>query len=327
MQRVLVTGAGIVGSHIAQRLVQQGHDVVLLDLDPKLSHISSIVDVTNINIVKADVTDATMLATLAEEYQIEGVIHTAVMLTGPSQQAPARSVAVNVGGAVNVMELARCGLVRRVILVGSTSHQYPTFNRPRSSCIPENFQIDIVSQAPRSVYSATKLAMEFLAWNFVDSFGVDVGVVRCAAVLGAWSGPNAGLMSRLVTSLLGAASRGETAFIDDRSQVWEGVEEFIDARDCAAGAVAALFAPALTSRVYHLTNPTGYTFDQFVEAVKAICPRLRVQKRVTTQGGLAGFPWARTALSDISAARRELGYSPTYSLHQSLEHIASLSGV
>jgi nucleoside-diphosphate-sugar epimerase len=104
MQRVLVTGAGIVGSHIAQRLVQQGHDVVLLDLDPKLSHISSIVDVTNINIVKADVTDASMLATLAEQYQIEGIIHTAVMLTGPSQQAPARSVAVNIGGAVNVME-------------------------------------------------------------------------------------------------------------------------------------------------------------------------------------------------------------------------------
>ena len=324
MQRVLVTGAGIIGSHIARRLVEQGREVLLVDLAPAHQHIASIVDPASLHIAQADVTDAVALVTLAERYHIESVIHTAAMLTGPSLQQPARAVAVNIGGAINVMELARRGIVRRVILAGSTTCQYPTFNRSASPSIPEDFQINVVSQAPRSIYSATKLAMEFLAWNYVDLFGIDVGVVRYAAVLGAWSGPNVGIISRLLKSLLEPASRGQTAVIDDPNQVWEGIEEFVDARDCAVGSIGALDAPALPSRVYHLTNPTGYTFEQFIETVKVIYPQLRVDQQVRAQGGLANFPWPRSALSDITAAQLDFGYKPTYSLHQSLEYFGGL---
>lgn len=326
MKRVLVTGAGIIGSHIARLLVEQGREVVLLDLAPEARHIASIVDPGALSIVQGDVTDAAMLRALAERHRIEGVIHTAAMLTKASQQQPARAVDVNIGGAVNIMELVRHGLVRRAILASSTSFQYPAFNAPRSGSIPEDFRIDIVGQAPRSIYSATKLAMEFLASNYVDLYGADVGVVRYAAVLGAWSGPNVGIVSRLVQSLFEAARRDEAAVIDDQSQVWDGIEEFVDARDCAAGSLAALDAPALTSRIYHLTSPTGHTFEQFIETARGLYPKLRVEQHVRPRGGLANFPWPRTALSDISAARRDLGYEPAYSLRQSLEYFAALVG-
>jgi NAD(P)-dependent dehydrogenase (short-subunit alcohol dehydrogenase family) len=116
MQRVLVTGAGIIGSHIARRLVEQGREVLLVDLAPAHQHIASIVDPASLHIVQADVTDAGALVTLAERYHIESVIHTAAMLTGPSLQQPARAVAVNIGGAINVMELARRGIVRELSL-------------------------------------------------------------------------------------------------------------------------------------------------------------------------------------------------------------------
>ncbi len=155
---------------------------------------------------------------------------------------------------------------------------------------------------------------------------VHTAALRYAAVIGAWSGPGTSVPSKVLTSLLVPARRGETAVMDDPYAVWKGGDEYIDARDCALANVAALDATAPTQGVYFIGLGRHASFDEFVAAVRALHPALQVRLAVEPGGGFAGFPHVRSAASDISAAARELGWTPAYSLADSVRHFAPLLG-
>lgn len=322
---VLITGAGIVGCQVARVLVDRGQPVVMLDLAPNRAHIESLVPPGAVEIVQGDVRDAAALETLAVRHDVRDIVHTAALLTGPSALDPRRAVEVNVGGAVNMLELARQGVVRRVVLSGSTTVTYSAFESYADGGIPEDFAMRAVSQQPGSFYSATKLAMEFVAGLYHREFNVDAVVVRYGAVLGAWGGQNDGLVARMLSNLLAAAQQARPAVVADAAHIWQGIEEFVDARDCASGTVAALDAVDLHQRVYTLSSDKGWTWRSFIDAVREVCPDLQVDCRVDATGGFARFPHPRRATSDISAAARDLGWSPKYSLRESIEHFAAVT--
>lgn len=321
---VLVTGAGVIGCQVARVLVERGERVVLYDLRPVPEHIASIVELSRVTVVQGDITDGERLAKTASAHGIDRIVHTAACLTGPARNDPPMAAAVNVVGSAMVMELARRAGVKRVVLSGSTTVYYPIFKDFCGERIPEDFGMRVASEHPGSFYSATKLAMEAFAHLYVEQHGLDVVVVRYGAVLGAWSGPNAGTISAMVQAYLGAAAQGRPAVIDNPAHVWAGVEEFVDARDCAAGTVAALDAKTLRQRIYHISCDRAYTLEEFVASVRRVYPALKVDIRAKTGGGIAGLPYARRAPSDISAARRDLGYAPRYSLDDSLRYFARL---
>ncbi len=315
---VLITGAGIVGSQIARQLVARGERPVLLDLAPRRAPIESVVPPGSFDLVSADVRDAAALDEAVARFGVHDIVHTAALLTGASRGNPRLAVEVNVGGAVNLMELARKGAIRRVVLCSSTTVTYPAFDSYVDRPIPEDFAMRVVSQAPGSFYSATKLSAEFIAALYRQQWGVDVVTVRYGAVLGAWGGENAGLVARMLASLIVPARQGRESVIDDPAFVWEGIEEFIDVRDCARGTLAVLDAPQLPQHLYTLSSDRGWTLEAFIDAVRQVCPALRTRFAVQPKGGFAGFPRMRLATSDISAAARDLGWAPVHSLRDSI---------
>ncbi len=321
---VLITGAGIVGSQIARQLVERGERPVLLDLNPNETLLSSVVPAGRFDLVQGDVRDFAALQGIVSRCGITAVAHSAALLTGPSRENPRLAVEVNVGGAVNMLELARQRAVRRVVLCGSTTITYPAFDSYVDRPIPEDFEMRVVSQAPKSFYSATKLAAEFFTQLYRAQWGADAVVVRYGAVLGAWGGANVGLVARLLSELIEPALQGRESVIDDPALLWDGVEEFIDARDCASGTIAALDAAALPAPVYTLSSDRGWTFDQFSEAIREVCPGLRVRCEAAPQGGFARFPLVRHATSDIRAAARDLRWTPQWSLRESIRHVAEV---
>ena len=115
-------------------------------------------------------------------------------------------------------------------------------------------------------------------------------------------------------ALLEPAIRGEPVVIDDPLLVWPGGDEFVDARDAAAGAVAGLFAEHPQSRVYSIGTGVLHSFEDFVRAAGEAVPGLRVEVRVKPSGGFAGYRYLRPQPSDIGAAKRELGWAPQYDL-------------
>jgi UDP-glucose 4-epimerase len=118
--------------------------------------------------------------------------------------------------------------------------------------------------------------------------------------------------------------KGETAVIDDPLLVWQGGDDFVDARDVARANALALAAKAPKQRVYHVTFGRMHSFDDFVAATRSLYPGFKADLRVTAKAGFAGFPKVRPATSDLRAAEAELGYQPRHDLRDALAESARL---
>jgi len=321
---VLITGAGVIGCHTARLLAARGTTTLLLDLQPAHAAIRTIVDDPRVSVVTGDVTDAAMLERLVRDNGIEAIVHTAALLSTAIRKDPLAGIHVNVMGTAHVLEVARRRQLRRVVLASSSTVGYQAFGDFTGAAFPEDFAMHYLRHRPQSIYVGTKVAGEYLALLYRDLYGLGVVALRYAAVVSAWSGPGTSVPGKVLSSLLLPARRGETAHIDDPYTVWLGGEEFIDARDCARANVAALDAAAPAQGVYNIGIGRLSSFDDFVDAVRLSYPALRVQLAVQPAGGFAGFAHVRSAASDISAAARELGWTPAYSLADAITHYAPL---
>jgi UDP-glucose 4-epimerase len=321
---VLITGAGIIGSHTAALLAARGQSALLLDLAPAHDAIRTIVDDARVSIVAGDVTDVAVLERLVREHGVDAIVHTAALLSTAIRTDPLAGIHVNVMGTANVLEVARRCQLRRVVLASSATVGYQAFGDFDGEAFPEDFAMRFLRHRPASIYVGTKVAGEYFGLLYRDLYGMDVVTLRYAAVISAWSGPGTSVPGKVLSSLLLPARRGETAWFDDPFTVWKGGEEFIDARDCARANVAALDATAPTQGVYNIGLGILASFDDFVAAVRLSHPDLQVRLNVRPAGGFAGFPHVRSAASDISAAARELGWTPAHTLADAITHYAPL---
>lgn len=318
----LLTGAGVIGCHTARLLAERGEEVVLLDLRPAREAIASIVDNPAVRIVEGDITDSERLSDLITQHRITRVVHTAALLSTAIRENPGKGIEVNIVGVAKVLELARRHRLQRVVIASSTTVAYPVFGDFCGAAVPEDFPLRSVSHRPGSIYAATKIAAEHLALLYRDLYGVSTVSLRYAAVISAWSGPGTSVPGRVLSSLAGPASRGEVSVVDDPYVVWQGGEEFIDARDCAHANVAALDAPDPRQGVYNIGLGRLCSFADFEDAVRLLYPGLCVEIRQAPTGGFAGFPHVRRAASDIGAAARELNWRPIHSLPDSVAQFA-----
>lgn len=320
----LITGAGLIGSQVARLLVERGEPAWLYELRPDRSALSSVVDLGRVGLIQGDIEDAPALDRVLREHRIDRIVHTAALLTAGILPDIARGVRTNVVGTVAVLEAARRAGLSRVVLSSSSTLYYGLCNEPASAPYPEDFAMRVISQRPGSLYAATKLAVEHLGLAYADLYGLDVVVVRPAAVLGLWPGGTGGFAGRLLRALLEPAIRGEVTVIDDPHFVWKGGDEFVDARDAASGLVAAAFAERPVGRVYSIGMGVLHGFEDFVRAARDAVPRLRLDVRVEPKGGFSGFRFVREQPSDISAAKRELGWEPRYDLAATMKDCAAL---
>lgn len=321
--KTLVTGAGIIGCHTARLLLEAGDEVTLLDVNPQRDPIASIVDSPGLRIVAADVTLFAQLQQIVQTHGIERIVHTAAMLSTGIRANPVHGITVNVVGTANILEVARQAGMQRVVLAGSTTVAYSTFEGLAGTVVPDDFAMRTISQRPGSIYAATKLHAEHLGLLYRDLYSLDVVTLRYAAVISAWPGPGTSVPGRVLAQLVGPAARGRTAVIDDPYTLWMGGEEFIDARDCALANLAALGAPAPRQAVYAVGMGCLHSFDDFEDAVRRVYPTLRVERTIEPTGGFAGFAHVRQAASDLEPIGRELGWQPQFNLRQAVAHFSA----
>jgi len=321
----LITGAGLIGRLTAEQLREQGMTVVLADIradveprDPGTNQRVRALDVT-----QCDVTDLARLTELVETYHVTSIIHTAALLSGAIRRDPLAGVHVNTIGTANVLEVARRHALGRVVLASSTTVAYSAFATLPAEPIAEDYASHSVSEAPASIYAATKVASEHLALAYASLYGVDAIVLRYGAVLGAGPEAATSVPGRLLGQLLEAGRTGKPARLDDPVLLWSGREEFVDARDCARANIAALQAGTPGQRVFNVATGDWFTVDEFVDVVRTRYPALRVETMHLPQGGFAAFPHRRPAPSDVRAARDCLGFATQYSLADSVAHFAA----
>jgi nucleoside-diphosphate-sugar epimerase len=279
--RVLITGGGgFVGLHAARAALARGHDVVLTDIEPPRAPIAALAD--GCRFVQGDIlADGFVRALVADV-----VIHCAAVV-GPvaTKKQPQRAVDVNVGGTSRVLEAARDGGARVILL--STATLYGT--RPDLLPLDEDAAPD-----PVSLYDATKLMAETLCTSYRKTFGVVAASLRTGFVYGA--GNSVGeyfvyptLRGEAVHEAAGGGHPCDFTYVED----------------LALGLVCAAERPSLPEAVYNVTGGSLHTRGEFAAIVRRLLP----QARITLAPGIDPVRHLRGACV-ITRAVRDFGYRP-----------------
>jgi nucleoside-diphosphate-sugar epimerase len=298
--RALVTGgAGFIGSHLASRLAQLGHDVVVID-NFSTGHRSNLDALApDVEIVEGDIRSYERAATAVRGCEV--VFHLAALPSVPRSVAdPLTTHAANVDGLLNVMLAARDAHIRRLVYASSSSVYGSNPALPKRE--------DMLA-LPISPYGVTKLAGEGYCRAFGEVYGLETVALRYFNVFGPYQDARSGYAAAVpnfVTALL--TGRSPVVYGDgEQSRDFTYVDNVVQAN------LLAMDAEAAPGQVYNV----AYGQDVTVNALLAELRELTGSDvEATYQPARPGE--VRSSRADIGAARRDLGYEPAVALRDGL---------
>jgi UDP-glucuronate 4-epimerase len=300
--KVLVTGgAGFIGSHVCERLVSKGHEVVIVDsfdpfYDPAIKHrnIEKVLASGCARLVVADICDRLGLEQALDNEEFDGIIHLAARAgVRPSLERPDEYVRTNVEGTVVMLEIARRYGIRTFVL-GSSSSVY-------GDSTPVPFSEDEPAANPISPYAATKRAGELLGHTYAHLYGLSVICLRFFTVYGPRQRPDLAIhkFARLMASGKSIPFFGA----GDTERDYTYVSDIVDGVESAL-AWASTAAPGAFETV-NLGENTTTSLARLVEMLAAelgVRPQL---DRLPPQPGDV-----QRTFASIDKAKRILGYNP-----------------
>ncbi len=298
MKRILVTGgAGFIGSHLCERLLNGGNEVICLDnfFTGRKENIAHLVDNPGFEVVRHDVIEPVLL-------EIDQIYNLACPASPVHYQYnPVKTIKTNIMGALNMLGLAK--RVRARILQASTSEVY---GDPKVHPQPESYWGNANPIGFRACYDEGKRCAESLMFAYHRQNGVDIRVVRIFNTYGPRMLENDG---RVVSNFIVQALRGsEMTVYGEGSQT----RSFCYVDDLVDGLVKMMENESVTGPV-NLGNPGEFTVLELAKMVK----------KLTSSGSEIVFkelppddPVQRRP--DITLARESLGWRPLVGLEDGL---------
>lgn len=300
LKRVLVTGgAGFLGSHLCERLVEMGHDVICLDnfFTSQKSNVAHLLDRPNFELIRHDITQPIFL-------EVDEIYNLACPAApGHYQYNPIKTMKTSVLGAIHVLGMAkRC---RAKVLQASTSEVY---GDPEVHPQPESYRGAVNSIGPRACYDEGKRAAETLFMDYHRMNGVNIRIVRIFNTYGPRMHPFDG---RVISNFIRQALRGEDLTIfGDGSQT----RSFCYRDDLVEGMIRMMAAPDDFPGPVNLGNPAEFTVKQLAELVIELTGS---RSRIVYLPRPADDPERRRP--DITLARKHLGWEPKVPLREGLQ--------
>jgi dTDP-glucose 4,6-dehydratase len=298
--RVVVTGvAGFLGSHLADRLLAEGHEVVGLDnlITGDERNIAHLLGNRKFRFVLHDVTEYIFL-----DGAVDAILHFASPASPIDYlQIPIQTLKVGALGTHKALGLARAKKAR--FLLASTSEVY---GDPLVHPQPETYWGNVNPVGPRGCYDEAKRFAEAMTIAYRNFHGVDTRIVRIFNTYGPRMRPNDG---RIVPSLIGQALRGEalTVFGDGKQ-----TRSFCYVPDLVEG-ITRLLQSDYRDPV-NLGNPEEMTVLKFAETIQ----RLTLTKAPIVHRPLpVDDPKQRRP--DITLAKKVLGWEPKIGLEEGLK--------
>lgn len=300
--RVVVTGgAGFIGSSLVRALLAEGEsrvaviDNLLTGYEKNLEEVESSVDFRQVDIRDYD----RLLRALDGA---ETVFHLAAIPSVPRSIAePVPSHEVNVDGTFNVFEAAKTAGVRRVVYAASSSAYGDTVELPKRESMPPN---------PKSPYAAQKIMGEFYTSVYHSCFGLETVALRFFNVYGPRQDPNSpysGVLSVFMRCIL--EGRSPTLHGDgEQSRDFTYVEDV-----CRLLLKAAQAPEAAWGKTYNAGNGGRYTLNDVWRTLQKI-----TGVSLPPSFGPSRPGDVRDSQADVSAAVRDLGHSPKFTLEQGL---------
>jgi UDP-glucuronate decarboxylase len=296
--RILVTGgAGFIGSHLIDRLMEQGHEVICLDnfYTGHKRNITKWLGNPYFELIRHDVTEPIRL-------EVDQIYHMACPASPVHYQYnPVKTIKTNVMGTMNMLGLAK--RVKARFLLASTSEVY---GDPEIHPQPEEYRGNVNTIGIRSCYDEGKRVAETLAFDYHRQNDVDIRVVRIFNTYGPRMLENDG---RVVSNFIVQALRGQPLTIyGEGSQT----RSFCYASDLVEGIMRLMNGDHIGP--VNIGNPGEYTILELAKAV---------QQLVNPDAPLKYEPLPqddpRRRKPDITKAQSWLGWEPTVPLMEGLK--------
>lgn len=260
MDKFLITGgAGFIGSNIADRLLEQGHSVRVIDnfLTGKRENLSKALNSQRFELIEGDIRNLDTVRRACEG--IDFVLHEAAIPSVPrSIDDPIATNEVNINGTLNVLKASYENKVRRVVYAASSSAYGDTAVLPKKE--------DIIP-SPLSPYAVSKLTGEYYCRVFTSVYGLETVSLRYFNIFGPRQDPNstyAAVVPRFITALLKGES--PTVYGDgEQSRDFTYIENVIHAN------INACYAPpAAAGRVLNIACGTRFTLNTVLRKLEEI---------------------------------------------------------
>ncbi|ABB15290.1 SDR family oxidoreductase [Carboxydothermus hydrogenoformans] len=301
MAKFLVTGgAGFIGSHIVERLVRDGAEVVVLDdlSSGKEENLSEVLD--KITFIKGDVRDLDLIKGITKD--VDYILHEAAMASVPASiDDPLKCHEVNVTGTINVLLSAKENGVKRVVYAASSAVYGNNETLPKKEDMyPE----------PLSPYAVSKYAGELYLQVFARIYGIEAVGLRYFNVFGPKQDPNS-QYAAVIPKFIDALLKGMPPTIyGDGMQT----RDFIFIDDVVEANMLALTARGASGKVFNIACGERISLNRLYKVIKEI-----IGVDIEPVYAEARVGDVRDSLADISLARNILGFEPKVSLEEGLK--------
>ena len=299
MNRILVTGgAGFIGSHLCERLLERGNEVVCLDnfFTGRKKNITHLLDNPNFELLRHDITEPILV-------EVDQIYNLACPASPVHYQYnPVKTIKTNVMGTLNMLGLAK--RVKARILQASTSEIY---GDPEVHPQQENYWGNVNPIGFRACYDEGKRCAETLMFSYHRQNGVDIRVIRIFNTYGPRMLENDG---RVVSNFIVQALKGEAITVYGEG---DQTRSFCYVDDMVEGIIRMMEREEFIGPV-NLGNPGEFTILELANKVKSMTGS---SSKIVYKQLPADDPQQRQP--DISLAREKLGWEPVTNLEEGLK--------
>lgn len=295
-RRVLVTGAsGFIGFPTVLAAAAEGWETTGFDLAQPAEAISGT------HFVCGDFIDIHHLYRIVRERAIDTIVHGGG-ISGPmlARDNPYLVCSANVIGTINLLEAARVTGVRRFVFLSSASAYGDTPPPPVSEDAPFR---------ARDIYGATKASGDLLLRAYREQHGLDAVALRISNGYGPRRRTREAIRIMLEDALAGRPTALDFGGGYGRA--------FVYVNDAVSAIIAAIKAPSLAQPAYNIAGTEFVPMERVADMVRKLFPNARI----TTAPGVDALGYRRERL-DISAAQRDLGWTPKWSLERGIADYA-----
>ncbi len=313
MKALITGGAGFIGSHLAERLLERGDEVCVIDdlSTGKLENVAHLRDNPRFHLAVETILNETVMDRLVSEcdviYHLAAAVGVELIV-----KSPVETIERNVLGSHVVLRLASRYL--RKVLITSTSEIYG-----KSESIPFNEEDDRVLGATtksRWSYSCSKAIDEFLALAYYKEKGVPTVIMRLFNTVGPRQTGRYGMViPRLVTQAL--AGRPLTVYGDGQQ-----VRCFTFVEDVVWAAIRLMEEPAAVGQVFNVGNDKGISIaDLARKIVEMTGSKSEIHLVPYSEAYEEGFEDMRIRVPNLNKVRETIGYEPKVQLEEILRRV------
>lgn len=313
--RVLVTGAaGFIGYHTCRALLDRGDEVYGVDsLNPyynpqlKYDRLAQLESHAAFKFERMELADASSTDRLIELGPFDATVHLAAQAgVRYSQESPRSYGASNLAGLINVLEACRSSPEHHIVFASSSSVYGD------STAFPVHESADVTR--PVSLYAATKMAGELMAYSYAHQYGLGITALRLFTVYGPWGRPDmaifkfteAILASRPVELYAGGILQRDFTYVGDI------VQGILGAVDHSPVGQEERF------RAFNLGRGKPASVLELLKEIERCLDRRALRRNLPPQLGDVNITCA-----DISAAQAEIGYRPQMALSEGISQFVA----